>query len=195
MTILTRPALVLNKHWVAINVATVASVLKKVWNDNAKIVDPNDYAQYSWEDWTELRPAEGEPYIQLPGFRLRVPEVVTVANYDKVPVSRLAFSRKNLFRRDKCTCQYCGTQPGTQNLTIDHVMPRSRGGESTWENCVLACITCNHRKADRTPREAGMRLKKEPVAPNWRPTFHTGVVLDSWEKFVSEVYWNVPLEK
>lgn len=195
MTVLTRPTLVLNKHWVAVNVATVASVLKKVWAENATIVDPHDYAQYSWSDWTAMRPEDGDPYIQLPGYKLRVPEVVTVAHYDKIPASKLAFSRKNLFRRDKCTCQYCGKQPGTKDLTIDHVHPKSRGGKSTWENCVLACIRCNHRKADRTPREARMKLLKEPVAPPWRPTYHTGIVLDSWDKFVSEMHWNVPLEE
>lgn len=194
MTILTRPTLVLNRNWVAVNVATVASVLKKVWAENAKIVDPHDYSQYSWEDWAKMRPEGDDPYINCIGFKLRVPEVVTLANYSKIPASTVAFSRKNLFQRDKFTCQYCGKQPGSKDLTIDHVQPKSRGGLSTWKNCVLACIKCNHRKADKTPKEAHMKLNKEPLKPKWRPTFHTGVVLDSWEKFVSEVYWNVPLE-
>jgi len=191
--ILNRPTLILNRSWVAINIATVATVIKKVWIENAKIVDPNDYSLHSWEDWVKMRPQNGEAYIQCVGFRLKVPEVVSMIEYDKMPETSVSFSRKSLFTRDKYTCQYCHIQPGVKELTIDHVKPRSRGGTSTWENCVLACITCNRKKADKTLKESRMKLRRKPVKPIWRPTFHTGVVLDSWEKFVSEMYWNVPL--
>ena len=195
MTILTRPTLVLNSNWVAINVATVTTAIKKVWTENAYVVDPYSYVKYSWAEWAIMRPDGNDPYINCVGFKLRVPEVITVVNYDKIPFKTVAFSRKNLFQRDKCACQYCHKQPGVKNLTIDHIVPRSRGGFSTWENCVLACVECNHKKADKTPNEARMNLRKNPKKPTWRPIFHTGIVLDSWDKFVSEVHWNVPLEE
>jgi len=192
---LTRPTLILNKNWQAIDVAPVADALKKVWADNAKVVDPNDYCQYAWDDWSKLKPDEDELFIQCVGFKLRVPEVITLANYSKFPQTTLSFSRRNLFQRDEETCQYCGIKPGLRNLTIDHILPRSRGGLTSWDNCAAACIKCNHRKAAKTLKESGMRLRKEPIRPKWRPTFHSGIALDSWEKFVSEMYWNVPLEE
>jgi 5-methylcytosine-specific restriction endonuclease McrA len=186
--------LVLNNLWQPVNVQTVAETLVKVWVGSARVVDPHDYAQYTWNDWTELRPEDGDPYIKLVGATIRVPEVVTLANYGKVPNTTVAFSRKNLFNRDRWTCQYCGCRPGSQEITVDHVVLRAQGGTSCFENCVAACVACNHRKADRTPKQAKMKLRTVPKAPRWAPTFHCGIVLDSWEKFVSEMYWNVPLE-
>ena len=129
-------------------------------------------------------------------LRLRVPEVIVLADYDRLPSAAVSFSRRNIFKRDHYTCQYCGCQPGSEELTIDHVVPRSQGGTSTWENCVLACIACNKRKADRTPQQAGMQLRKQPVRPTWKPMYaRDSVRIESWSKFVSEAYWNVTLEK
>jgi 5-methylcytosine-specific restriction endonuclease McrA len=111
-----------------------------------------------------------------------------------MPTSAVTFSRRNIYKRDRYTCQYCGIQPGSEELTIDHVSPRSQGGLSTWENCVLACVSCNKRKADRTPEQARMPLKKPPARPAWRPLYATQHVrIDSWSKFISEAYWNVEL--
>ena len=94
-------------------------------------------------------------------FRLRVPEVVTLTDYDRLPAAAVTFSRRNIFKRDHFTCQYCGAQPGSEELTLDHVVPRAQGGESRWDNCVLACLACNKRKADRTPEQARMRLQAQ----------------------------------
>ena len=98
--------------------------------------------------------------------------------------------------RDGWTCQYCGSRPGTSELTIDHIKPRSQGGASTWENCVLACVPCNARKANRTPDEAGMKLRRPPFRPSWRPHYASqGVRIESWAKFMSEAYWNISLDE
>ncbi len=174
----------------------MARSLVKVWNDAARIVDPIDYRQYAWLDWAQLVPRTGEPFIQTHRLQLRVPEVVTLTKYDRVPANAVTFSRRNVFKRDRFTCQYCGKQPGSEELTIDHVIPRSQGGTSTWENCVLACIACNTRKADRTPQQAHLRLRKQPKHPLWKPLYaaHAGRI-ESWSKFVSEAYWNVELEE
>lgn len=194
--VLDNPTLVLNRNWQPVNVATVSRALVLLWNDSARVVDPADYRLYSWVDWSELRPLDGEQFIQAVRLRLRVPEVIVLSAYDRLPCAAVSFSRRNVFKRDHWACQYCGDQPGSEELTIDHVIPRSQGGTSTWENCVLACIGCNTRKADRTPKQAGMRLRKEPVRPAWKPIYaRDSVRIESWSKFVSETYWNVPLEK
>ncbi|MFZ5831190.1 MAG: HNH endonuclease [Planctomycetota bacterium] len=193
-SVLTRPSLVLNRNWQPVGVAPVARALVMVWNETARIVDPDDFRLLSWHDWAQLRPRDGEPFIQTVRFRLRVPEVVSLVNFDRVPTCTVAFNRRNLFKRDRYTCQYCGTQPGSEELTIDHILPRSRGGVSSWENCVLACVNCNKRKADRTPPEAHMRLRVRPVRPNWRPLYaEPSLRIASWRRFVSEAYWNVEL--
>ena len=164
-----------------------------VFNDNAKIVDPIDYQQYEWQDWAKLRPADCK-VIKLVGTTIRVPEVISVLNYAGVRQHTIVFNRKNLFVRDRYTCQYCGKKPRSENLTVDHITPRSRGGQGTWMNCVLACVDCNRRKADKTVRQAGMKLLREPFKPKWSPLFRTKVVIPSWERFLSEMYWNVELE-
>ncbi len=193
--VLTRPTLVLNRNWQPVGVATVSRTLIKLWNGAARVVDPADYQLYSWSDWARLEPQDGEPFIQTPQLRLRVPEVVSLSRYDRLPNRSVAFSRRNLFKRDKFTCQYCDKRPGSQDLTIDHILPKSQGGTTSWENCVVACVDCNARKADRTPRQAHMPLKREPKQPRWKPFYASmGVRIDSWAKFVSEVYWNIELE-
>lgn len=193
--VLTRPTLVLNRNWQAVGVSSVSRALVKVWNAAAYIVDPADYQQYDWNDWASLQPADGEPVIRTPWLRIRVPEVITLTRYDRLPTGGVAFSRRNVFRRDRCTCQYCGRQPGQRELTIDHVVPRAQGGESSWTNCVLACIRCNASKADRTPAQAGMPLRSVPVRPAWRPLYAArGHRCDSWARFVSDAYWNVELD-
>ena len=193
--VLERPTLVLNRNWQPVNVATVARSLVLLWNESARVVDPHDCQQYAWADWARLRPREDELFIQAVRMQLRVPQVITLTGFDRLPTAAVSFSRRNVFKRDRYVCQYCGHQPGTDELTIDHVVPRSHGGESSWTNCVLACVKCNMRKADRTPREAGMTLRRQPVRPTWKPVyadFH--VRLESWSKFVSDVYWNAELE-
>lgn len=193
--VLDRATLVLNRNWQPVGVATVARSLVMLWSGTARVVDPDQFQLYSWADWARLEPGSDEPYVQTAAFRLRVPEVVTLQHFDKLPRPVVPFSRRNLFKRDQWTCQYCGTQPGSMDLTIDHVRPRSQGGVSSWENCVLACVSCNRRKADRTPEQAGLRLSKRPVRPRWKPCYAAANVrIESWARFVSEVYWNVTLE-
>ena len=194
--VLKRPTLVLNRSWQPIGVASVARSMVMVWNDTARFVDPVDYSLYSWEDWSRLRPKDGEPVVRTVQFEIKVPEVVSLTKYDRMHRRTVPFTRRNLFRRDRFTCQYCGVSPGGNELTIDHVVPKSRGGNTSWENCVLACVRCNHRKADRTPDEARMLMRKRPAQPAWNPVYSARhIKVESWERFLSEAYWNVQLEK
>lgn len=193
--VLERPTLVLNRSWQPVHVAPVARALILLWNGSAHVVDPDDFRLYSWSDWAALAPRDGEPFIRTVASRLRVPEVVTLTRHDRPRVNAVTFCRRNVFKRDHNTCQYCGARPGTEELTIDHVMPRSQGGGTTWENCVLACVSCNARKANRTPDQAGMKLRKPPHRPAWKPLYDASTVrIASWSRFLSEAYWNVTLE-
>ena len=98
----------------------------------------------------------------------------------------MTFSRGTWPSATTYTCQYCGVQPGAGATTIDHVIPRSQGGTTSWTNCVAACEACNARKADRSPEQAGMRLRKRPVRPEWKPLYAAhGARVASWERFMA----------
>ena len=195
MAVLERPTLVLNRNWMPVNIATVARSLTMLWNRSALVVDPDDYRLYTWDDWARLVPREGELTLRAVTFKMRVPEVLTLTRHDKPRSNSVTFSRRNVFKRDHTSCQYCGVQPGSHELTIDHVVPRSAGGRTTWENCVLACVSCNARKANRTPEQAAMKLRRPPFRPTWKPLYDAGSVrLTSWSRFLSEAYWNVTLD-
>ncbi|MBL9162241.1 MAG: HNH endonuclease [Planctomycetaceae bacterium] len=195
MNTLQRPVLVLNRNWQPVHVATVARALVLLWKEAARVVDAADYQTFTWDDWSQLRPRDDERCMNGVNVRFRVPEVITLTEFDRLPRRAVAFSRRNIYKRDHFECQYCGVTPGSEELTIDHVIPRARGGVSSWTNCVLACVDCNSRKADRTPQQARMNLKRVPVSPEWRPAYADHRLrLESWSKFVSEAYWNVPLK-
>src|SRR3954467_13901073 len=106
--VLQRPTLVLNRNWQPVNVATVARALVLLWNEAARIVDVTDYQTFSWEDWSTLRPHDGDDFVQAISTRLRVPEVIALSGYDRQPQSAVTFSRRNVFKRDHYVCQYCG---------------------------------------------------------------------------------------
>ena len=163
----------------------MARSLSLLWNDAARVVDPDEYRLFSWSDWA-LRPADGEPCIRSARLRLPVPEIITLAHYDRLPNTAVMFSRRNVAKRDHYTCQYCGAQPGAESITIDHVLPWSQGGASSWTNCVAACERCNARKGDRTPDQAGMRLRRRPVRPEWKPFYAAqGARIESWSRFLT----------
>jgi 5-methylcytosine-specific restriction endonuclease McrA len=198
--ILDGRTLVLNRSWTAISTTSVRNAVGLVFRDVARVVCPETFTPHDFESWATLSNAredvpEGAEYIQAVSMKVRVPEVVVLRRYGGFPRRGVAFSRRNLYRRDDFTCQYCGAQPGTELLSIDHVIPRSRGGTSTWENCVLACLDCNKRKASRTLEEAGLRLKRAPARPPGGAEFEVslGTRRRSWERFISERYWNVEL--
>jgi 5-methylcytosine-specific restriction endonuclease McrA len=184
--VLELPTLVLNRQWQPIHVTTVVRALVLLWNDTARVVEPEEYRLYSWDDWAALEAIDGMPCIRAARLRMRVPEVLSLMHYDRLPSTAVTFSRRNVAKRDHYTCQYCGAQPGGEAITIDHVIPRSQAGTSSWTNCVAACETCNARKADRTPEQAGMRLRKRPARPEWKPFYAgQGARVASWDRFMA----------
>lgn len=195
--VLEMPALVLNRGWVPIRTTSVRDAFCLMVRGAALAVEPESYRTHDFKSWAEIRATEHEPHVRTVSLRLRVPEVIVLSVYNKVPDRDVVFSRRNLFKRDRNRCQYCGARPGTPELTIDHIVPRSRGGTSTWTNCVLACVPCNARKADRTAGEAGLILRSSPSKPSWKPhfTIRVGEFRQAWKDFLSEAYWNVELQE
>jgi 5-methylcytosine-specific restriction endonuclease McrA len=197
--VLRRPTLVLNRGWTPIRTASVQEAIGLVAKGAAMIIEPESFATHdliSWNDVSRARVQFGEALIRSPRLALVPPEVILLTTYDGPGGRSVVFSRKNLFKRDRYTCQYCGLQPGPEELTVDHLVPRSRGGISTWENCVLACVECNKRKADRSPAQAGLRLRRTPKKPSWKALVQLPARerRESWDKFLSRAYWEVELD-
>ncbi|MEN8150310.1 MAG: HNH endonuclease [Planctomycetota bacterium] len=195
MSYLTERALVLNRSWSAITTTSVRRALVLTCRKVARIICPETYQAYELADWAELSATRNGPAIYTPFLRIPVPEIIVLTRYNGFPRRGVAFSRRNIYRRDVYTCQYCGARPGSELLSIDHILPRSRGGKSTWDNCVLACLRCNMRKANRTVEQAGMSLLRPPFTPSWNGALEVAVGRRkaSWDKFISERYWNVEL--
>ncbi len=182
---LNRRTLVLNRNWMAIDTCTVRRALCMLYVGAAKAVAVESFEVHDWHSWVDLE-VNGNGCVRSVHFAIRIPEVILLADYDRVPRKRVVFSRRNLYRRDAYTCQYCGKRASKSELSIDHVVPRSRGGRSTWANCVVACLRCNKRKGHRTLEQSGLRLIREPREPVWAPhvALNFGERRDSWEHFV-----------
>jgi 5-methylcytosine-specific restriction endonuclease McrA len=196
-----RRCLVLNKSWNPIGTVSLERAITLLFTvvqngePKARIIDPSSYQTFTWEDWSKLRPSATDEKIIGANLHFRVPEIILLSKYDKMPQRQAHFSRRNLFKRDGQTCQYCGDQPGSEELTIDHVLPRSQGGVTSWENCVLACVTCNRKKANRTPSQAKMKLMKVPKKPHLKALkFDTLKPVKSWCAFLGAAYWSIGLE-
>ena len=186
--LLERATLVINRSWRPVHVTTVRRALCMVFREAARIVAPDTLATYTFLEWIRRPPPADEVAIRSPSVRLAAPEVILLQHFDRVPCHEAPFTRRNLFLRDDFTCQYCGRRCNTDLLSVDHVLPRSRGGTTSWENCVLACVGCNARKADRTPKEVGLRLLRPPVRPRWTPylNLRPSQRMDSWARFAPE---------
>ncbi len=159
--------LVLNQNYEPLNVCNSRRALSLVEVGKAEILE------------------EGEGHIASPTRAFPRPSVIRLVYLIRRPRPQMRLSRREIFLRDRYTCQYCGKT--SHDLTLDHVMPRHRGGEHTWENLVSACKACNHRKAGRTPKEAHMQLAREPYRPHvnsYYIFFHYLESRDSWRKFI-----------
>ena len=202
--------LLLNAHYVALRVVSVrrafALLFKRDTSNRpvAEVVHIEDgrHLSYNFDDWAELsafkkefEPAEHD-WIRTVRFDLVVPRIVRVLTFSKLPRQDVKFNRRNIFARDRSTCQYCGKRFPTAELSLDHVVPRSQGGSTTWENVVCACFTCNVRKGGRTPDQAGLHLIRPPVKPRRNPVIHVRLSDNryaSWKQFLDRAYWDVEL--
>lgn len=190
-SVLTRDALVLNRSWLAIATTPVRHALTLVFTGAAQAIQPETFEVHSFDTWSSLGVPEDEDSVSTVSMELRVPEVIVLQRFSGVPRQALPFTRRNLVRRDHAQCQYCGCRPGSSDLSIDHVIPRSAGGATSWENCVLACVRCNRRKGNKLAHEVDMRLMRQARVPQWSPIFEVASSRkrDAWKRFVAERHW------
>jgi 5-methylcytosine-specific restriction endonuclease McrA len=198
MSVLTTKVLVLNRSYFPVHVTSVRRAVCLLYQGIAKAVD-HQYRTFDFNSWSDLSSALHDDTISLVDRVIRVPRVILLIGYDRVPKRQVRFSRFNVFARDNNTCQYCGEKLPRSELNLDHVVPRSQGGLSTWENMVCSCFTCNRVKGGRMPEEAGMRLIRKPFRPEWTPfmleTF-SFKRYHEWRPYLNMVdaaYWNTEL--
>jgi 5-methylcytosine-specific restriction endonuclease McrA len=202
--VLDQPVLVLNRLWQAVNVIGARRAFALLAREHASVVHHHDedFRVFSLMDWMDFSvhnpPMDELDAVHTPRTVVRLPRVILLAYFDRLPCKELKLTRNNVFERDRETCQYCGKGFEREDLNLDHVIPRDRGGKTTWENIVCSCVRCNTRKANRLPHEAHMRLVRKPVRPKWRPVI--SLVLNTqqrerWKDFLDLAYWNVELEE
>ncbi|HVN63113.1 MAG TPA: HNH endonuclease [Candidatus Binataceae bacterium] len=196
--VLNSKVLVLNRTYLPVHVTSVKRAFALLYQGVAKAVD-EQYRSFDFDSWRDLAIETDHERIGLVGGVIRVPRVLLLQAYERVPKRHVRFSRFNIFARDNNTCQYCKRRLPRTDLNLDHVIPRSRGGTSTWENIVCSCHHCNRKKGGRTPAEAGMFLIRRPRRPEWSPFSSDMFSLKhyrEWMPYLSQVdsaYWNTEL--
>jgi len=182
--------LVLNRNWQAIAITTPAQAFGQMATDTATGLDiqSSDWmVPMKWDQWRKLEVRDEDLSIGVANGRVRVPTVVVLCRYNKVPIYRPKLNSRNIWLRDGGVCQYSGRPLRPSEGNIDHVIPLSRGGSNSWENCVLSCRQLNQKKADKTPIEAGLTLIRKPFQP--RPVPVTATLknvhgLEEWDHFL-----------
>lgn len=183
---LQKPALVLNKTWTPIRIKSLINVIKTVFKERASIVDGEDYSVYNWEQWIKLPVVDMNNIIMTTSGPIRLPRILILSYYDKIPNYSLRLTRRNLLLRDDHRCQYTGKKLKISELDVDHVIPKSKGGKTRWDNLVTCSIEANRKKSNMTPEEAGLKLLKKPKKPsgNFFCVNSRKDIPDCWSKFI-----------
>jgi 5-methylcytosine-specific restriction endonuclease McrA len=190
--------LVLNRSFLPIHVTSARRAFALLYQGIARVVD-EQYQTFDFEGWRQLALARDGELVGTTSGPIRVPRVIVLVAFDRVPKRHVRFSRINIYGRDDFTCQYCGVRHPRSELNLDHVIPRSLGGRSTWENVVCSCLDCNRRKGGCTPEQAGMQLRRIPRRPRWTPLMNLMLSIvryNEWRPFLNVVdasYWNTEL--
>jgi 5-methylcytosine-specific restriction endonuclease McrA len=184
----------------AVQICSVKRAINLLYQGHAKAIDPENFQTYNFDDWQDVSQqmveVDASELICSPSISIKVPRVIVLMLYDKLPKRHVRFSRKNIFERDNWKCQYCGVKPAKADINLDHVVPRSRGGKTTWDNIVASCFRCNSKKGNKTLKQLGWKLQNSPTMPKWHPTisFPSGMVPHKeWVNFLDVAYWNVEL--
>ncbi len=195
---LNSSVLVLNRSYLPVHVTSVRRAFSLLYQGIAEVVG-EQYETFNFDEWSQLAVARDMDAIGTARGLIRVPRVIVLIAFDRLPKRHVRFSRINLMARDNFQCQYCGVKPTRSELNLDHVVPRALGGRSTWENVVTSCVDCNRRKGGSTPRQARMKLKRKPERPRWTPLMNlmfSSARYKEWRPFLSIVdasYWNAEL--
>ncbi|MCG8511991.1 MAG: HNH endonuclease [Rhodospirillales bacterium] len=199
---LDAPVLVLNKDWRPLQLTTGANALAELFAGKVEAVD-TDYAVYDFASWAELsrmkdtfEPDAPRTVVRTVREEILVPAIIRLLRMNRSHKRCVRLSRRNIYLRDNYTCQYTGKRLPASELNLDHVIPQSRGGRSTWDNLVCCSVEVNSLKGNRTPVEAGLALIRQPRKPEPHEIALRAIRVrhPSWEAFVSEAYWNVELE-
>lgn len=174
---LASSVLVLNRSYVAVHVIGVRRAFSLLCRALAEVIHAEDgqFLNYDFDSWRQRcqqrvrHKQPHEDWIRAVHFEIQVPRVIRLLQYDRMPQRMLRLNRHTIFARDEHRCQYCGRRFPTGQLSLDHVIPRSRGGTTSWENVVCACLGCNVKKGGRTPQEAHMKLVAKPTRPRRSP--------------------------
>lgn len=196
---LTSPVLVLNRFFVPVSVTSLKRAFILLYGGSARVVN-DEYETFDFESWAEIRSVDEQDCIRTVSKIIKAPRVIILLRYEGYYRRQPKFNRINIFRRDSDTCQYCNKKFQKYDLTLDHVVPRSQGGKSTWDNIVCCCVKCNRKKGGRTPEQAAMALLNTPKKPQWNlfSNFYIKTVIyKEWKPFLNFVemsYWNVELQ-
>ncbi len=199
---LSSSVLVLNRLYMAVHIVNVRRAFCLLFREMAEIIHLEDghFANYTFQSWQEISELRAETkqshedWVRAVGVEIQVPRVIRLLEFDRLPKQHLHLNRRNVLARDEHICQYCGRHYPTHQLSLDHVVPRSRGGETTWENIVCACLECNIRKGGRTPHEARMKLVRHPARPKRNPLLVLKLnnpKYESWRTWLDGVYWEI----
>lgn len=194
------PCLVLNRSFLPVCITSIKRAICLVFKDYARIVDAQ-YQLFDFDSWSDLSVAMHEDQIQLTQKAIRVPRVILLNFYEKLPRRDVKLTRQNIFLRDKNTCQYCQRKFKRSELNIDHVIPMSRGGKTTWDNIVCSCLTCNNQKGGRIPHEAGLNLIYKPHKPPYSIFMNVSPkqnLFEAWHVYMNPIdfaYWNLELKE
>lgn len=198
--------LVLNKHYMALRVVRVKRAMSLLFRNLAEVISYEEeaYNNYDFSSWMQVSEYRIEfesrkhDWLSTVNCRIAVPRIIRLLEYDRLPKRiPIKLNRKNLFARDKNHCQYCNKKFPTTELSIDHIVPRSQGGRTTWKNVVCSCVKCNSKKGGRTPAQANMKLVNEPKEPTRNPSISLHLSSSryrSWKKFLDYAYWSVELK-
>lgn len=182
--------LILNKYWIPINTTTPRHSFSLMYSENAKglLVENDKVLPLEWHEWINVNIKENDKKIKTVNGYIKIPTIIVLNHYDKIPRQIVKFTQKNLWERDNFTCQYTGKKVTKTSGNIDHILPKSQGGKTSWENCVIAHKEINAIKADRTPEQAGLKLLKKPAAPRLMPVsfyIRNNENVKDWELFLS----------
>jgi len=206
-SVLDNSVLVLNRSLVPVDLTSVRRAFCLICKAVAEVVDVTEgrfdfYGFETWQEISELKRRTGladenTEWVRTVSREIEVPRIIRLTFYDRFPRLHVTLNRRNMFARDENRCQYCGRRFSTSELSLDHIMPLSLGGRTSWTNVVCACTACNKRKGGRTPEQVGMRLIRKPFRPRHNPLIKLKLRRRkylSWKHFLNDAYWSVELK-
>jgi 5-methylcytosine-specific restriction endonuclease McrA len=184
--------LTLNNAWIPVDIIDYQDCFRLMCKEHAKALETihDSYALHTMDSWLDLHMHEQYDKVHTISMAVPVPEIIVLTEYGKIPRRLIKLSKHNLLARDGFKCAYCDKDLDINSMTVDHIIPRSKGGQTTWENCISSCASCNHKKADAHP-EGRFKLDELPKSPTNASTIHNirgkigkSEVPQSWKHFL-----------